>query len=150
MLMIPIGTPAPLFPTRTRILLSAAVMTLAAGCGGSSGSAASGAAASAAPPAASSEAPASAAAAAASGPALKIAGFDYSPKPLTVTPGQVITVNNDDAAAHTVSSDIKGLFLADDVEKGKTVTFMAPTKAGIYTFFCAYHPKMHGSLVVAG
>ena len=82
------------------------------------------------------------------GTALTIASFAYDPTPLTVAPVAVVTVTNNDQAAHTVSSDKAGLFLADKVTKGVPVTFTAPAQPGTYTFFCAYHPKMHGTLIV--
>jgi plastocyanin len=125
---------------------SAAVALLAAGtlagCGSSSSG--SGDAAGAATPAA----PATSASAAA-GDALSIAGFSYSPTPLTVRPGQVVTVTNDDSVEHTVTSDLQGLFDAD-AEHGTPITFKAPAKPGRYTFHCAYHASMHGTLVVSG
>ena len=82
------------------------------------------------------------------GAALKISGFRYTPTPLTVSPGQVVSATNSDSAEHTVSSDKDGLFVSDDIGRGKTVTFKAPTTPGTYTFHCAYHSTMHGTLVV--
>jgi plastocyanin len=67
-----------------------------------------------------------------------------------VTPGQKVPVTNADSAEHTATSDVAGLFAADDIKNGKTVTFTAPTKAGTYTFHCTYHASMHGTLVVKG
>lgn len=93
-------------------------------------------------------APASAPAAAAAAGALKIAGFKYDPTPLTVAPGQAVPVTNADSAVHTATSDVAGLFIADDVQTGKTITFTAPTKPGTYTFHCRYHASMHGTLIV--
>ena len=80
--------------------------------------------------------------------AIRIAGFAYDPSPLTVTPGQVVSVTNTDSAEHTASSDRAGLFVADDVTTGKTVTFKAPAQPGTYTFHCQYHASMHGTLIV--
>jgi plastocyanin len=110
-----------------RVLL--AVLALSACSSGSSGSAA--------PPKA-------------GGSALTIAGFAYAPAPLTVAPGASVPVTNTDSALHTVTSDVTGLFVADDVAHGTTVTFTAPAKPGRYTFHCEYHPSMHGTLVVTG
>ena len=76
---------------------------------------------------------------------LTIKGFHYTA--LQVAPGTTITVKNLDDAEHTVTSDTKGLFEADDI--GNTPkTFTAPTKPGTYTFHCQYHKTMHGSLTV--
>ena len=75
----------------------------------------------------------------ASGTALAITSFVYSPSPLTVAAGAVIAVTNNDSAEHTVTSDTKSLFIADDIKQGKTVSFTAPKAAGTYRFrvFCA-------------
>ena len=134
---------------RTRsaaIVLMAAAATLTA-CGGSSSSSND----TAAPPASSpSAAGAASSAPAAAGNALTIQGFAYSPTPLTVAPGATITVSNRDSAAHTVTSDKQGLFNAEQIQQGSPVTFKAPTTPGTYTFNCAYHSQMHGTLVVSG
>jgi plastocyanin len=113
-----------------------------AGCGGSS-----------TPYSAPATAPSSAAAgattpAAAGSGGLIIASFAYDPNPLTVTPGQVVSVTNRDGSTHTATSDTAGAFDSGDASKGAPVTFTAPTKPGTYTFHCAYHASMHGSLVV--
>ena len=79
---------------------------------------------------------------------LTIQGFAYKPKPLTVTPGQTVTITNLDGSEHTVTSDKDGAFKVDDVSKGKTFTFKAPTEPGTYTFYCEYHGSMHGTLIV--
>jgi plastocyanin len=113
-----------------RIDVSVAVVLLLAGCSGSSGT--------------KSSTPSGA------GGGLRIAGFAYQPTPMTVKAGQKVDVTNADSAEHTVTSDLAGLFLADEVKNGKTVTFTAPAKAGTYTFHCAYHSAMHGTLVVTG
>lgn len=85
--------------------------------------------------------------AAAAGSSLSIKGFAYSD--LTVAPGTTITVSNLDDAEHTVTSDTKGAFSADNVGKGTPVTFTAPTTPGKYTFHCTYHASMHGTLTVS-
>lgn len=85
---------------------------------------------------------------AASADSLTISGFKYNPTPLTVAPGTTIPVKNLDGPEHTVTSDAKGLFLADDISSGSTVSFKAPAQPGRYTFHCEYHPNMHGTLIV--
>ena len=116
-------------------------LTALAGCGGSSTPASTGS------PSAAASTPASSPAAAA-GPALIVAQFAYSPSPLRVSPGQVVTVTNRDGATHTVTSDQGGAFHSGDLNKGTPMTFTAPTKPGTYTFHCDYHASMHGTLVV--
>jgi plastocyanin len=79
---------------------------------------------------------------------VKIVSFAYDPTPLTVAPGTTIPVTNTDSAEHTVTSDLAGLFTADDIKNGKTVTFKAPTRPGKYQYHCQYHARMHGTLIV--
>jgi plastocyanin len=82
------------------------------------------------------------------GTSMTIAGFKYDPSPLTVAPGTTIPVKNTDGPEHTVTSDAAGLFKADDIKNGMTVSFTAPTKPGTYTYHCEYHSYMHGTLIV--
>jgi len=120
-------------------LASVAVLVLAAAtaCSGSSTSNDT-----VAPPPSSS----SAASSDSSGATLTIKGFRYSA--LQVAPGTTITVKNMDDAAHTVTSDKKGLFSVENISSGSPKTFTAPTTPGTYTFYCVYHSSMHGSLTV--
>jgi plastocyanin len=113
-----------------------------AGCSSSSGGSTTAAQPSGAAPRSSAPAPAAA------GTALTIAGFNYSPKPLTVAPGATVSVTNKDGAEHTATSDTSGAFDSSDVAQGQVITFKAPTRPGTYTFHCAYHPNMHGTLIV--
>jgi plastocyanin len=111
------------------LLLAPALALLLAGCGGSSGSDDS----TVTQPTA------------AGGTALSIKGFAFDPTPLTVAPGATINVTNSDSATHDVTAD---LFKSGDVDKGKPVSFKAPTKPGTYSYVCSYHSNMKGSLVV--
>lgn len=123
-------------PRRTHALVLVAAVLALSGCSGSSS-----------PRAASPSSPATTSRDGSSA-ALTIQSFAYSPTPLTVAPGAQVAVTNKDSAEHTATSDQKGLFKADDIKQGQTVSFTAPTKPGTYTFFCDYHPSMHGTLVV--
>ena len=90
--------------------------------------------------------PAAATGTAAAPDEIVIAGFAFS-VPATVSPGDRITVRNDDTAEHTVTSDVAGAF---DVEiaGGETATLTVPSTPGTYGFHCTYHPTMHAGLVV--
>ncbi|WP_226436666.1 cupredoxin domain-containing protein [Rhodococcus yananensis] len=66
--------------------------------------------------------------------------------PITVTPGQVVTVVNLDSAPHTVTAN-DGTFDVE-VAAGETVTFTAPIDPGTYDFHCTYHSGMVGTLTV--
>ena len=67
---------------------------------------------------------------------------------MTVKPGQMVMVTNDDSEAHTLTSDDTGIF-AVTVQPGGSAMFDAPTKAGSYAYHCDFHANMHGSLVVS-
>lgn len=77
-----------------------------------------------------------------------IKNFAFHPALLDVTPGERITVHNEDPVTHTVTSTTHA-FNTGDVSPGATVTFTAPTKAGTYPYICVIHPFMHGTLHVS-
>jgi len=65
---------------------------------------------------------------------------------ITVKPGAAVSIANRDDATHTVTAD-KGAFNAK--ANGKSTTSLrAPGAPGTYTFFCAIHPEMRGTLTV--
>lgn len=125
-------------------------LVLLAGCSTSSTKATTSATASATTPPDSSAPSTSASPALSKADALDISGFSYDPSPLTVKAGATVSVTNQDSADHTVDSDVASLFTSGNVARGTPVTFVVPKKAGSYTFHCAYHPRMHGTLVVTG
>jgi plastocyanin len=63
----------------------------------------------------------------------------------TVKAGSTVTVVNDDAAAHNIYATA---FQTTNVNQGKTVTFKAPTKPGVYSYICSIHTYMHGDITV--
>ena len=67
--------------------------------------------------------------------------------PAKVSPGQKITIRNNDTAEHSVTADSGGAFDVD-VDGGKTAVLTVPATAGTYAFHCEYHPKMVGTLTV--
>jgi plastocyanin len=78
-----------------------------------------------------------------------IKNFAFSPDSLTVSPGAVVTVRNEDSVTHTLTdkADSK-LFNTGPVSPGQTKTFTAPDKPGSYPFLCTIHQYMTGTLVV--
>lgn len=134
-------------PTRTtKTTCVSAGLVLIAGC--SSASNRAGSSATTLPVSSTASTPASSAA---SKPdALDISGFSYDPSPLTVQAGATVTMTNQDSADHTLDSDVASLFTSGDVTRGTPVRFVTPKRAGRYTFHCAYHSRMHGTLVVSG
>lgn len=78
---------------------------------------------------------------------LTIKGNAFSPKELTVKPGDSITVTNNDSVPHTVTAN-GDEFDTGNIAAGETVTFTAPEEAGEYEYICTVHPSMKGVLVV--
>jgi plastocyanin len=78
-----------------------------------------------------------------------IKNFAFSPASLTVSPGAVVTVHNEDSVTHTLTdkADSK-LFNTGPVSPGQTKTFKAPDNPGSYPFLCTIHQFMTGTLVV--
>jgi plastocyanin len=88
-------------------------------------------------------------AAAGSADTIVIKNFMFSPATLTVSPGTVVTVRNEDSVTHTLTDKANPkLFSTGDVGPGQVKTFKAPAKAGSYPFFCTIHQYMTGTLVV--
>jgi hypothetical protein len=81
------------------------------------------------------------------GPAIVISNFAYT-VPASVSPGQQLTIVNDDGANHTVTSDAANVFDTVISGGGGVERFTAPTAPGTYAFHCKFHANMHGSLVV--
>jgi len=102
-----------------------------------------GACASSAPPA-----PATAPGASAAG--IDISGFAFSKTALEVTKGTTVTWANKDGTGHTVSSGTpptKDGRFDGQVAAGGTFSFTF-NDAGTFTYFCAIHNSMTGSISV--
>jgi plastocyanin len=80
-----------------------------------------------------------------SGATLAIRDFAFAAT--SVAPGGLVTVVNDDSAAHTVTAE-DGAFDSGDVRGGATSSFQAPDESGTYEFHCEIHPDMTGTLPV--
>jgi plastocyanin len=85
---------------------------------------------------------------AATGNTIVIQNFAFSPKTLTVRPGTTVTVDNKDSVTHTLTS-VSGVFNTMDVSAGSSAHFVAPSKAGTYSYRCNIHQYMTGTLVVS-
>ena len=78
-----------------------------------------------------------------------IKNFMFSPDSLTVAPGAVVTVKNEDSVTHTLTDKTdQAAFNTGPVGPNQTKTFKAPDKPGSYAFFCTIHQFMTGTLVV--
>lgn len=115
-----------------------AVAALAVGCTQSATTEqdATGTATATAPPATATSAPAP-------GPTITIADMSFG-DPVTVAPGEQITVINEDSAEHSVTSETFDVH----VDGGQQATLTAPTDPGEYDIYCVYHPSMTGTLIV--
>lgn len=83
---------------------------------------------------------------------VSIQSMAFAPATLTVSAGAVVTWSNNDAVAHTVTSDT-GLFdsgslaPAGNYSSGGTFSYTFAT-AGTYNYHCTVHPMMTGTIIV--
>ena len=77
---------------------------------------------------------------------VEIVEFTYEPDPVVVQVDGKVIWQNQDTAPHTATAD-DGSFDTGTIEKGKlgSATFKEP---GTFTYFCAIHPTMHGTVEV--
>ena len=77
-----------------------------------------------------------------------IEGFRFNPGIVEVKAGSKLAWKNGDPLAHTVTAK-DGSFRSDPLPSGKgfVVTFDRP---GQYSYFCAIHPTMTGTVRVMG
>jgi len=78
--------------------------------------------------------------------AVTVDGFAYNPASIEVNVGDTVTWTNQDAVAHTVTSD-DGAFAEPLPGSGGTATITFNT-AGTFAYHCSIHPNMHGTVVV--
>lgn len=74
-----------------------------------------------------------------------VKNFTFSPTTLTVSPGSTVTVRNEDSTTHTVTASDQS-FNTGNIASGGTKTFTAPNRPGTYTYICAIHQFMQGTL----
>jgi plastocyanin len=77
---------------------------------------------------------------------VKIDNFTFNPQQVTVKAGTAVSWVNHDDIPHTVTSKT-GIFKSKalDTDDKFSFTFTTP---GSYSYFCALHPHMTGSIVV--
>src|SRR5688572_30788008 len=73
----------------------------------------------------------------------------YAPPTFTVSPGAIVSVENKDTIAHTLTSDGSTAFDTGNIPAMGSDSFEAPITPGTYAFKCAYHDSMRGTLTVA-
>jgi len=84
--------------------------------------------------------------AAQSGDVVTIQGFAFDPAVLTVKVGTSVTWTNQDGTPHTITSD-DGLWDSGRVGQGTTYVRVFD-QAGSFSYHCAIHSSMKGTIVV--
>ena len=83
----------------------------------------------------------------ATGPTIvKIQDFAYTPTSVTIEAGQTVEWINEDSAQHTATAH-DGTFKSPNLNKGDKFSHTF-AKAGTYTYYCAFHRGMRGTVVV--
>ena len=78
---------------------------------------------------------------------IHVKNFAYVPASVTIRPGQTVRFVQDDDTPHTVTATDKSYDSGNLNQKDSwRHTFAAE---GTYTYFCAYHPYMKGTVIVA-
>src|SRR5438309_3139759 len=72
----------------------------------------------------------------------------FSPKPIQVTVGSSVTWTNATAPVHTATSD-SGAWDTGNIAPGATSSAISFPTAGTFTYHCAIHPSMTGSVIVS-
>lgn len=81
-------------------------------------------------------------------PAVKIANFQFEPKPLTVKAGTKVTWTNTDTATHSIK-DTSHLSTPVSPDLGMDSTFsITYGQPGSYSYICGIHQYMSGSVQV--
>ena len=75
-----------------------------------------------------------------------IQNFTFTPATVTVSAGSTVVWTNHDAMSHTVTADDKS-FESGNIAAGASYT-QTFTTAGTFTYHCAYHNNMKGTLIV--
>jgi plastocyanin len=128
-----------------RKFLIAATLLLAAGCSGSNDSSPSSPSAST-PTTPSSTSTGPSVTAGIPGGASVLSATAFGANPLTVAAGTTVAWTNNDSVAHTSTADASQ-WNSGSINPGQTFRFTF-TAAGRYTYHCAIHPNMVGTVTV--
>lgn len=79
-------------------------------------------------------------------PDITLANFAFNPATLTVKVGATVKWANQDETPHTVTSDA-GDWDSGELSKGQSFNHIF-TQTGTFTYHCAIHPSMKGTIVV--
>jgi plastocyanin len=78
--------------------------------------------------------------------AVSIENMSFVPSDLTVAVGTTVTWTNNEAVTHTVASDT-GAFDSKNMSKGSNFSHTFSEK-GTFSYHCAIHPGMKGTITV--
>ena len=79
-----------------------------------------------------------------------ILDFFFSPSDITVQPGTTVTWVNNGQASHTATAtDPAGSFDSGRLQPGESFS-LTLNQSGTYTYKCAIHPFMKGTVTVSG
>ncbi len=78
---------------------------------------------------------------------IDIKNFAFNPSVLNIKVGTKVTWTNNDSAPHTITSDSGGILNSATLSTGQSFSFTF-TNAGSFSYHCAIHPMMKGSVVV--
>lgn len=80
-----------------------------------------------------------------------IKNFAFTPATVQVTTGATVTWMNSDSAAHTTTADKSSAMAWDSGSLSQNQTYAVTfTKPGSYSFHCAIHNYMTGTITVSG
>jgi plastocyanin len=79
--------------------------------------------------------------------AVTIKEYTFKPAKITVPVGTTVDFSNEDSTAHTATSTESGVFESGAIQPGKKGAITLK-KAGTFTYYCAFHPFMKGTIVV--
>ncbi|MGH2444281.1 MAG: cupredoxin domain-containing protein [Chloroflexota bacterium] len=77
---------------------------------------------------------------------VNISGYSFQPPSMTIPMGTTVTWVNHDAVTHTATSD-SGVFDTGGISPGGSASFTF-NQAGTFSYHCAIHPYMHGTILV--
>lgn len=75
-----------------------------------------------------------------------IRNFAFEPANLTINAGDTVQFVNEDNAPHTATAD-SGAFDTGNLRGGQSASLQFPS-AATFSYFCAVHPRMKGSITV--
>lgn len=81
------------------------------------------------------------------GSRIVISNMAYTVPP-SISPGQQVTIVNNDEPNHTATADENNVFDIRVSGGGGIMRFTAPATPASYAFHCNHHANMHGVLIV--